>query len=649
MIPMSEHARTPAQPGPASAREVRFDALLEERFSGAKKREMAREMIEHDRRTGRAPQATPGVMPVASLLPPFDRDHVRRRIRFQGDVPEPLQKLLRAAIPELLAYAAEQGLRLRDLNHELHIMAKSAYEAETGKPLPAGQNLPAASYRYMPVSRIYQVRVVLPDQPTGTAQAAAILRVTMARLLGDIFLREEVFSRAAYQEDLAGASEISAALEDQILLLSGTGETSPELEQALAAHGKQIGMSYGRVPDKVRHAYFQDAARALAAQKLAPESESAIRAAVARFLERFRADLAAGLAQMIESVDKLNRQLNFLPPDETPEYLELKARNPRHYLRAAKLRLEHQLEVLGTALDAAEALEQPEGGFSPLLEEQIEGHLSELRRQNLARPYLVPGATLSDELEEKRAALPFEIHAILRRLPPTANPTQAFQAMQRRLSESLYQRLYGALLELKAWIRLREQGRAAEYLGGKRHRALKGQLSNFRFRLPLLRSMNARVGIVLDVLEASPEGGRALRFPVEPFARAWSHFVSYRVTGEALHRARSLLPRFDAPTYWRAMDEAVRQAVARGPGHFHVVHLLGRLRERAGDRGLRVLTDLLQQPPGTWRFVIHQALAEPPPGEPSEARLAQLDAWAELVLEARRRSLEHAILPAASG
>lgn len=647
---MSQRAEPPRAPAArAGAGEDRFDALLEERFSGRAKSQMAREVAEHDRRSGRAAQAAPGVMPVEAPPPPFDKAHVARKIRFTGEIAEPLQKLLRAAIPDLLAHAAERGLRLRDQNHEIRILSKAAYEAETRKPVPPALSLPAASYRHLPIARIYEVRVVLSDRPTGTAEAVAILRVVMARLLGDIFLKEEVFSRAAYQEDLAPATGgISAALEDQMALLAEAPETTPALERALAAHAKRMSLESPKARGKVRAAFFAEAAQALARQKLSPETEALVKEAFAGFVARFTARLDAGLAETVALAEKLNRQLNFLPPDETPEYLALQARNPRHYLRSAQLRLEHQLEVLGTVLDGAAALEQP-GGASPLVEEQIEGHLSELRRQNLARPYLVPGVALSDELEAKRAALPFEIHAILSRMPPRSGtaekPAQAFQAMQRRLAESLYQRLYTALLGLKTWLRLREQGKHQDFLGGERHRALKGQLSNFRFRLPLLRAMNARLGIVLDILDAHPEEGRA-GFPIEPFARAWSHFVSFRVTGEALAGSPRLLPRFDAAAYWRGMDQAVRQALARGAGYFHVVYLLGRLRERAAaeakEDGLRVLAGLLPDPPGTWRFVIQQALSPALEGDPA-ARLVQLDEWAGIVLEARRRSLEHAI------
>ncbi|MEE8555438.1 MAG: hypothetical protein V3T00_06230 [bacterium] len=620
--------------GPEASGGDRFDSLLDQRFSGFDRREMERQVAEHDRRRG---------------APEFDTEHLRRKIRFQGEIPDNLKTVLRKALPEVLAYAAGQGLRLRDLNHEVHILARAEYEAQTGKPVPAGVSLPAASFQYNQLYRFYTVRVVLSDNPPSTAEAAAILRVIVARMLGDIFLREEVFTLAAYQEDVAaGEGEVTAALEDQIALLSELDVTVPALEEALADYGKRIGMNVKRLPDKVRKAFLQEAADEWERQKLSPERQAPIEAAYGKFLEGLLADPERGVAEAVEAADALNRQVNFLPPEEAPDYLTLKERNPRHYLRAAKLRLEHQLEILGTAVESFQALDGPEGSLSPLAEEQIEGYLTELRREKLARPYLIPGARLSEELEAQLAAFPFEVHTLLQRMPPAANPDKAFRALQRKLSQSLYQRLYTALLDLRTWFQARERGRNEAFLKGARHRSLKSAVHNFTFRRPLLRAMNARLGIVLDSIEAAPSAGREARprSPVEAFSRAWSYFVSFRVTGEALAAQPALLPRFDARKYEQAMERAVTRAIGRGPGHFHLVHLLGCIRRRAGAEGLRALTEMLLDPPGTLRFVVNQALAPPPESgaPPLEERLEQLEQWAGAVLAARETTLRNRIV-----
>lgn len=613
------------QAGASAASEDRFDALLEQRFSAFDKRQMAREVLAHD--AGKAE-------------PAFDADHVRRKIRFRGEVPEALQTFLKQAIPRVLAFAAAQGLRLRDLNHEVHVHQRAAYEQALGKPVPKSVSLPAASFAYDQLYRLYTVRVVLADRPPTASEALAILRVVMARLLGDIWLREEVLRQPAYTEDVSGRDpEVTAAIEDQIRLLREVPATSAELEQALGAYAKQMAMPYPKMGDKVRRAFLDEALADAEAQKLPPERAELIEAVFGRYLEALRAAPETAVAGAIEAVEALNKQLNFLPPEEGPDYALLRERNPEHYLRAAKLRLEHQLEIMGTVEEGFAALEQSAAAVTPLLDEQISGHAEALRRDNLARPYLIPHARLSDELARQRDAFPFEVHAILQRMPPAKDPDKAFNALRRRISQSLYQRLYTALLDLKTWLRVADQGRAESFLAGERHAALKGQVSNFRFRRPMLASLNVRLGIVLDALEASPAGDKAKRFPVEAFGRAWSYYVSYRVTGQALEADGGLLPKFDAARYWQAMDAAIEQALGRGPDHFRLVALLRDLdREAGGD--LAVLAELLLDPPGTFRFLVNQALAAGDGEAPGREQIAR---WAGTVMAARAERLKHRI------
>ena len=164
----------------------RIDKLLEERFGPTHRNEMAVEIARHDQ--GRAPES-------------FDAEHVRRKLRFHGSVPERVRAVLKEWLPGVLAFAAQSGLRLRDLNHEIHFYDRPSYEAATG-PIPKGVKLPASSQHFNQLYRVYTVRVVLPDRISTVSQLLTVLRAVLARLLGDIFLREEIFTLQAYREDL---------------------------------------------------------------------------------------------------------------------------------------------------------------------------------------------------------------------------------------------------------------------------------------------------------------------------------------------------------------------------------------------------------------------------------------------------------------
>ncbi len=152
----------------------KFDQLLEDRFSQSHRREMAHQIADFDR--SRSPGET------------FDVQHVQRKLRFHGAIPDKVKDAMREWVPDLLAYAAESGLRMRDLNHEIHFFDQSAFEDAVG-PVPKGVKLPASSQSFNQLYRIYTVRVVLPPELRTVTQILTVLRAVLARLLGDIFLR----------------------------------------------------------------------------------------------------------------------------------------------------------------------------------------------------------------------------------------------------------------------------------------------------------------------------------------------------------------------------------------------------------------------------------------------------------------------------
>lgn len=620
------------EPTPPEGTGDGFDALLEERFSPEGRRAMAHQIASHDQ--GRPEDG-------------FDLDHVRRKLRFHGDVPEKVRAALQEWLPALLAYAAESGLRLRDLNHELHFYERSAYEAEVAT-VPPGVKLPASSYAYNQLYRVYTVRVVLPEQISGMTQLLTVLRAALGRMLGDVFLREEIFSLEAYREDLeVPEAELSVGLAEKIRVLAEGSFASPELEQVLAAHGKTIHVNYRRSPDQVRKAFFKEAEQSLKKLKLPAEREAVIDSAFEVFLQELRGDIPGGIAKMVEVVEQHNGQLNFIPPGELPDYLQLRESNPLHYLRSTHLRLGFLLEALGTVIDVRENVEDPALALSPMAEEQAEGFLTQMRTENLARPYLIEGAQLSEELQKKKETFPFEVHALLARMPPADNPEKAFKSLSHKLANSIYQRLYIALLVVGAWGKSREQGKEKAFRASERFKGLKGAIANFSFRQPLLESLFIRIGVVLDYAEAAGAGGggrKAGRFPVEGFARAWGLYVPHVLVAGFFARqggAKGL----DPEKYRESVEATLRAQVGSQGGPPHLAYCLREIQRESGEEALSVLLELLRNPTGTFRFTVGRALAPPPEGQSPEARLEQLTRWAGVVLEARAASLKNAILP----
>jgi hypothetical protein len=253
---------------------------------------------------------------------------------------------------------------------------------------------------------------------------------------------------------------------------------------------------------------------------------------------------------------------------------------------------------------------------------------------------------LSEELTRKRTAFPLEVHALMARFPPTEDADRLFRTLSRKLESALHQRLYQALLLLRHWIHLHERGRGEDFPRSPQYQTLKGLVANFRFRLPLLRALFVRAGVVLDVAEsgaeALPGGERRVPFPVEDFGRAWGQFAAHAVL--AGHLAERRVKGFDGRRYWEQVNGRLRARIDEGRPVDSLGYLLGRLYERAGgDGGLPVLAALARDCPPSFRFAVVQALC-PPPDKRGAPWLDQLDAWADSVLQARESSLANAIV-----
>ncbi|HEX7928785.1 MAG TPA: hypothetical protein VF678_14410, partial [bacterium] len=314
---MAQRQNPPISSAPGgSAREDRFDAMLEERFSPQHRGAMARQLAEHDRGG-----ATPVALPQLGVRP----------VRAVGPVPDRVQQVLAQWVPQLIAHAAIHGLSVRELSLDIDAYERAAYEQAHGKLAP-GIKLPASSYGYFPVYKRYGIHLVLPDALGSMDGMFTVFRAFLARLFGDIYLREEVFTLEAYREDVdVPVADVTVGMAEKLLLLEESPLATPELEAALAAHGQQIGMNAKRQPGPVRKAFFQSLRKMLAEAgdnaQLPPATTVVIDTAFAQYVAALQHDVAKSVGDMVDATEKLNAQTTFLPPDETPEYLTLHAEN----------------------------------------------------------------------------------------------------------------------------------------------------------------------------------------------------------------------------------------------------------------------------------------------------------------------------------
>lgn len=449
---------------------------------------------------------------------------------------------------------------------------------------------------------------------------------------------------------MAAGEAVTISLPDQLRLLAEAKVTTPLLLEALDVHARVVGLNPRRSAAQVRKSYFQALGAQVEQGSLSDGEQAMVAEAVAHYLADLRARLPLRIAETVAEVEALNAQMNVLPVDELPDYQKLRNANPRHYLRSAKLRLVFLQETLAALLEDYDEMTGDPPRITPLLEQRVDSQLAELRARGLVRPYLLENVQLSEELQQQRAAFPLEVHALMQRLPPAPSPDKLFKSLSKRIGNSIYQRLYTALILFQAWFRARDQGREERFTQSEQFERLKSLMANFRFRLPILAGLTLRLGVVLDMADAAgagDEGGTtSLRIPREGLRRAWGQYLPHTLVHSFFAEAQRL-PGFDPQNYMARVEQALRAQVTQGSGPAHLAFLLQQLEHAAPGDGLALLIEHLRRPSGTWRFAVSQALAPPPEklAGDGEARLAQLTGWASLVLEAWEHSRQNAIVP----
>lgn len=655
----------------------RFEAMLEERFSTESRKSFATELAEYDKSHPPAP---------------ITSDQFKDNLRFKAPVPGPVKKALATWLPGIMAHAHAQGLSLRAPQYTVQVHTRQTFEAEHG-PIPEKVPLPASSYRYDAFNKQYAINVVAPPNPQSMEELLTILRAVLTRLYGDVFLREDVLTGEPYREDLEadGAKKPAAGdptttgttlagAAEQIHLLSETGFSTPALEQAVAAFARGIGVDMQRKPDQAYKAYYQDLAKKQATEEITRDQEAMLGDAFAGYAIKLKEDLPAQVEKAVAACDDLNRQLSLLPPEEKPEYEKLKARNPLHFLRAVHLRLEFLLEAMGALIEDFDTLDGSSIMPPSLVEERLGGQMTHLEKTRLARPYLVPEVTLGDTLLRQQQGFPLEVHGYLQNFPPLApgeKGEKRFKALSKKLEGHLHQRLYNAMVVLKHWLRLREASRDESFPATPKYQALKGAAANFRFRLPLLQALLARVGVIIDLVE---EEGAAMstrnavgtgstggtgdsagrqRFPVAQVSRAWGQFVAHALvagyfdnttrdqkTRDGAAPGQGGIKGFQARIYLQGVGARLKkqalQAGGKG-GSGQLMYLLHQVYVHGGADALPMLVETLKEAPASFRFTVSQAINPAAKATTPEERLAQLDAWAHALVRERAERRKHRI------
>ncbi|MDH4248640.1 MAG: hypothetical protein OEW39_12590, partial [Deltaproteobacteria bacterium] len=333
--------------------------------------------------------------------------------------------------------------------------------------------------------------------------------------------------------------------------------------------------------------------------------------------------------------------------------------------RSARMRLGFITRALSGVLEDFAALEAPQASVPPMLPDRVEGTLAELEHEGLAQACLVPGVKLSAEREAERRALPMEAHKLLQRLAPGSDPAKRHRVLVKRLESHLHQRVYNALVFLRHWAGLREKQKDAGFSRSSAYAELKSLAANFRHRLGALQTLEARLELVLYLMESLPGASGAhppaQEFPREVFARAWGQFAGHALVAAVFGSGK--IKGFAASRHWAETEARLKEQAQAGSAVALISLLLRRVQQRFSTEttdpgsGLAELVEVLLAGDGTFRFTIAQAAGlhtatRSTPGTPVPLRpltvperLMHLDAWAGVIADTASARARNAIRP----
>ncbi len=592
---------------------------------------------------------------------PFDKEFVLQNLSFSPRLPERATALLKHLIPSILEFSATLDLRLRDPNHQVRFVTVSEFEAETGLGLQGKVPLPASRLAFNETSRVYTATVILPDAIRTSEEVINTTRTLFSKLIGEIYLNESVLPMEFYQQ--GGTQEearVSAGMPEKLDILRTQDVPSEGWKQECATFAKQYRMSLKKQGSQVREQLTQQWLQQWEKQELKPAQQAVIERAFEDFIEAFRQDSQRVLLRAVTELRKLDKQLHFVLPHELKGYRRFETEDPAHYLRSVSNKLEEIVALIGFVEEIAQKLENDEQDWERKeLLPQITARLQQLRQERKALVFLLPEANLTTELKKEQQQFSLRLMKLLSHERPVSEWKAEHRELQEMYANSIYLKLWEALLGLHRWIALPLQDATVDPLEDKRVQRLQQLRRNFQFRLKSMQQAQSTAGVLTECAEQFLTDHKHQRFPLSEFRKAWSYFISSilitRYYGE--HAAKQgAKQRFNAEKYMNSIHEFVQRQAQRGVSYYHLVWLFLKLYERKQSDGnaLPFLLYMIHYPQASLRFVFHQVLAPAPEGrdyatEELPKRQQRLDEYCETLLKVYENRLENAILPAEGG
>ena len=542
-----------------------------------------------------------------------------------------LKKLVKAQ----LEFAALRGFLLRDANHPVKFTDSATYEQQMGSPLPANIPLPASRLDYLPVSKVYSVTIVLPQNLKPAEVRINLTRTLFSKLFGEIHFQENILPQEFFQnrpwryKDLI--NNTSAILE----LLNTLDYPSERFLDYCEAEAPEKGQPNNKDPGKAIRMKVRDWMQKCEEQKLGSTETNLLQSIYSEFLENLKKDPVSIYQKVISQIHDLDALLHLILPHDEPGYRHFEKEHPLQFLRSYANRLEEALSLIGF-------LEEVELQFKQMEDREllrglriaINTRMRELRRDGKARPYLFSELEQTDTMKRLAAKFPLKMMKWLPPGTPIGSWSKAFQKMEKHYAQSIYARLYLALDAMDRQIlkKLEPSLKAPET-----NRRFTPLISNLRLRSKQLQQWRRVLGIIVDTGEELPDSQKKAGFSVNMLGKAWSYLLSTLLTLEFYLNDlnREFVPvDFSPDHYLGSIHRFIDRQASQGVNAFHAIRLLLLLYEKTPERALEFLHYCLQNPLPTLRYVLDRILSPLIKDESLRKRLDQLPLHSDTLFQA---------------
>ncbi len=543
----------------------------------------------------------------------FDEQHVLRQLHFAGKIPQKVASILKRLFVAILEFSAKQGLFLRDQNHQVRFLDIETYEQETNRPIPASVSLPASQLQFNPISRVYTVIIILPNQIQTNEEVINITRTLFAKFMGDIYLNEYVLSLPFYQSANRHYDDaISVSIPDQLEAIRSNEFSSSTFQNCCKAYAKKYRMNYKKQRVAIQREVTKEWMEQWEKQKLSPEITATIDQIFQDFLEEFRLHPENTLLRTINQIEQLNAQLHLILPHEMRAYNLFEDKSQVQYIQAATNKIEEILAKIGFIEEIIVRLTErvdPEELLGIL--EQVYIQMKQLKREGKVKIFLIPDVELGPQLKQQEQKFPLYLIKLLPKTLPVQQWSKETKALQKKYKNSIYQKIFEALIYLKHWLQARLERKEEVFLESAEHKKLQQLSYNFKFREPTLHELKTTLGITHDYSDILKLSHKRSIFPLQAFKKAWSYASSsilIHLYYEHMNKVGNSPRKFNSNQYMHAIEKYVFHQIDRNVDFACLIALLLFIYKEKKGRGLQFLLYLIHNPQTSLQHAIHQVM-----------------------------------------